>query len=82
MLRAIARSLHPTGPEGTSRGRRRTPLPPGLDTRAIELVSSRHADPAEPDPSLESFQIEAPRTLFRRVGDTLRVSVRVTLGRT
>jgi polyisoprenoid-binding protein YceI len=33
------------------------------------------------DVSLESFQLEAPRTLFLRVGDTVRVTVHVTLER-
>jgi polyisoprenoid-binding protein YceI len=33
------------------------------------------------DLSLESFQLEAPRTLFLRVGDTVRVTVHVTLER-
>jgi len=33
------------------------------------------------DLSLESFQLEAPRTLFLRVADTVRVTVHVTLER-
>lgn len=33
------------------------------------------------DLSLESFQLEAPRTLFLRVGDRVRVTVHVTLER-
>jgi len=33
------------------------------------------------DLSLESFRLEAPRTLFLRVGDSVRVTVRVTLER-
>jgi len=33
------------------------------------------------DLSLESFQLEAPRTLFLRVGDTVRVTVHLTLER-
>jgi polyisoprenoid-binding protein YceI len=33
------------------------------------------------DVSLESFQLEAPETFFLSVGDTVRVTVRVTLER-